>query len=220
MKTKSKKEKDEIKKKKTKAEISNKQFLFIVSAIFIIIILFLAVFGHNCRDVQEAYTIQVPYTAQECKQIPYLIQECKQIPYQVEEPYTYYLTSQVISDNLLDGGWKPGIGCFATGYVKLKNIDDKAGWFTVTYNWKTLYDSRTSIVRHYIEPDETITFSSEYDIDCGEDITYSMTRKSDPLTKTKWVTKYREECNDVTKYKTETKYKTVTRCDVIGRAIK
>ena len=47
--------------------------------------------------------------------------------------------------------------------------------------------------RHYIEPDEVVEFVFEYDVDMGEDNKFTFNYKSDPIQKTRTVTKYRTE---------------------------
>ena len=148
----------------------------------------------NCREVQETYTEQVPYTVQ--------------VPYEEQESYTTYLSAQIISATHNEK-WNLNIGYYEEAVVKLKNIDNEAGWFTVTINWKTLYRNSTGTVRHYVEPDKTVDFVSTFDKNMGEDITYTYTYTSDPVTRTRMVTKYRTE----TQYREETKYRTVTKCD-------
>lgn len=143
-----------------------------------------------CRDVQESY--------QDCKNI--------QVPYQETEYYDYYLKAQLINTDI-DFPFDLRLGQYALGTVKLRNIDDEAGWFTVTFNWQTLNDKWIGRVRHYIEPDETVTFESKYDITIGEDTKFTHSYKSDPIQKSRVVTKYRTE------EKCETKYRTVQKCD-------
>ena len=117
---------------------------------------------------------------------------CREISeqYQEEEPYTTYLTAQIISATA-STDWDLQKGYYREGLVKLKNTDVEEGWFTVTFNWKTLKDTATDTIRHHVEPDETIDFLSIYDIDMGEDNTYTYSYVSDPITKTKWTTKTR-----------------------------
>jgi len=155
-----------------------------------------------CRTIQEAYTVQVPY----------LDQDCQQIPYQDTEAYASYLQAQAISSTL-EKPWNMNLGFYALGKVALKNVDNRAGWFTVTFNWETLNDEGTDNVRHYIEPDETITFESVYDIDMGEDVKYTYTYVSDQVQNTRTVTKYRTECHEVTRQREETRYRDKQICD-------
>jgi hypothetical protein len=156
----------------------------------------------TCRTIQEPYVVQVPY----------LDQECEQIPYQDTEAYTSYVQSQVISATT-ETPWNLELGYYALGKVKLRNIDNKASWFTITFNWETLNDKHTDYVRHYIEPDETVTFESIYNIDMGEDVKYTYTYQSDVVQETRTVTKYRTECHDVTRYRAETQYRDKQVCD-------
>lgn len=166
-----------------------------------------------CRDVQQPYTTSIPYTTQE----PY--QDCvdTQIPYQDTETYDYTLNAVSISateDYRVD----LDKGVYAVGQVTLKNTDNQAGWFTVTFNWKTLKRTASDTIRHYIEPDKRVLFESIFDIESGEDNQYTYTYVSDYVQKTRVVTKYRTEqkCEiryrDVTKYRDETQYKTVEQC--------
>jgi hypothetical protein len=135
----------------------------------------------TCRDVQEPYTIQVPY--------------------QDTEIYTVYLDAYVVD---AEKTWRLDLeGNFAVGIVQLKNIDNEAGWFTVNFKWETLNDDYTDSIRHYIEPDETVEFRSDYAVNIGEDNQFTYTYRSDSVQRTRTVTKYR----------TETRYRTVQVCD-------
>jgi len=145
---------------------------------------------HNCRIVNEPY--------QDCINV--------QVPYQAEETYTDYLKATVV-DSSKTSSWDLSKGTYMIGIVKLKNIDSEAGWFTVTFNWRTLNNQYTDTVRHYIEPDKIVEFKSIYDVKTGEDNELKYSYKSDPVSKTRTVTKYRTE------QKCETKYKTVKKCD-------
>jgi hypothetical protein len=151
----------------------------------------------NCRMVTETYEEEVPYTVQE--------------PYQVQEPYSYYLQYYVVDSKLTTEWEVGGRGVFVRATVQIKNLDSEAGWFTVTYEFETLKDGKVpQSLRHYIEPDKTVTYIFEYDVDAGEDTQGRITSVvSDPVTKYRTVTNYR----DVTKYRTETKTRTKQVCE-------
>lgn len=142
----------------------------------------------NCREVQEPYTDEV----------------CERVPYEATEEYDYYPTYHIVSNTIDDDRMNSEYGFYATGTVELRNTDNDADWYNVVFNWETLEDEHTDTVRHYIEPDEVVEFFSLYDIDMGEDITYTINVNPDPITKTKTVTRYRQECHTVTKYRTKT----------------
>jgi len=149
----------------------------------------------NCRDEQ------IPYEATET----YIDRE----PYQDIEYYTEYLNAQVI-DRSTTTKFNFDLGIYAYAVLELKNIDDEAGWFTVIFVWETLEDGETEQdVRHYIEPDEIIEFEDIYDIDEGEDYQVFSNHISDPIEKSRQVTKYK----DVQKTRTVTKYRTKEVCD-------
>ncbi|MAH47989.1 hypothetical protein CMI37_19360 [Candidatus Pacearchaeota archaeon] len=119
-----------------------------------------------------------------------------EIPYTVTEEYDYYPTGRVISGSQKESfNFERGI--YQEGKVLLNNVDNEAGWFTVSFNWETLNDERKDNVKHYIEPDETIEFLSIYDNDLGEDTKFTYNFKADSITKTRTVTKYRieEKCD-------------------------
>jgi len=115
------------------------------------------------------------------------------------ELYEYYPKSKrgtLVYDNKMEAF---GRGAYAHAIADVKNIDNEAGWFTVTFVWETLEDGEVEQeVRHYIEQDETIPFETEYDIDMGEDYSISAYVEADQIEKTKTVTKYRYEtvCED------------------------
>lgn len=116
-----------------------------------------------------------------------------EIPYTIVEEYDYYPEATVISGYQKEKIELFGRGIYQEGIVLLKNMDDEAGWFTVYFNWETLKDKYADTVRHYIEPDETIEFISQYDTDLGEDTQFMYNYKADSITKTRTITKYRIE---------------------------
>ncbi len=144
--------------------------------------------SYSCRDVQ----------------VPYNETEYVRESYQDVEYYDEYLSAVIVS-RTHDTGLNMKYGAYASSELKLKNTDDEAGWFTVTFRWETLKDGVTERkVRHYIEPEETITFDSIYDIDSGEDYSVTHAFLSDPIQKSRTVTKWKTVPKIVTKYKTET----------------
>ena len=126
------------------------------------------------------------------------IKNCRneQVPYEETETYNYYLKGRIASRHT-DSNFNFQQGVFAISRVSLQNIDNEGGWFTVTFNWETLNGKKTTSERHFVEPDEIILFESYYDTNLGEDWRVSHDFKSDPVQKTRTVTKYRTEevCN-------------------------
>jgi len=133
----------------------------------------------------DSITGNVVKTIKNCRDI--------QVSYLVEENYDYYLQNIAISRNQNEKLELFGKGIYNEGTINLKNVDNEAGWFIVTFNWKTLNNEREDKIRHYIDPDETIEFKSIYDNDAGEDIKFTFTAKSEPIQKTRTITKYRTE---------------------------
>jgi len=120
-----------------------------------------------------------------------------EIPYQDAETYIYYLK---LEDEYADNRGKIeifGRGFYQQAKIGIKNLDDEGGWVTVTVNWKTPSDEWTDEVKDYVNPGDTIEFISEYDIDRGENNTFTYKYLSDPIEKTKFVKKYKTEtvCN-------------------------
>ena len=149
----------------------------------------------NCKDAQVPYDITEEYIDKE--------------PYQDTEYYTEYLDAEVIS-RYTERKFNLDNGFYAYSKLELRNTDDEAGWFTVTFRWNTLKDKITDKdVRHYIEPDEISSFEDIYNIDSGEDYSVTHAFESDIIEKSRQVTKYR----DVTKTRTVTKYRTERQCD-------
>jgi len=116
-----------------------------------------------------------------------------EIPYEVTENYDYYPKAQKISGLQEENIELFGKGIYQTGTVSLKNVDNEAGWFTVTFNWQTLNDEWKDSVRHYINPDEIVEFISQYDTSLGEDSKFTYRSEADPIKKTRTITKYRIE---------------------------
>lgn len=115
------------------------------------------------------------------------------VPYQDTETYVDYLNSEVDYANNQEKIDPFGKWIYQEGIVSLKNIDNEEGWFTVKFNWRTLNDQEFDEVRHYIEPDESVEFISIFDTSLGEDNEFTYTYISDPVQKTRIVTKYRTE---------------------------
>jgi len=102
-----------------------------------------------------------------------------------------------------------GLGFYQQAQIGIKNLDDEGGWVTVTVNWRTLSREWTDTVRHYINPDQTVEFLSEFDVDMGEDSEFKYSYISDPIQKSRTVTKYK----DVVKTRVVTNYKTELVCE-------
>lgn len=149
----------------------------------------------NCREIQTPYQEIEEYTEQE--------------PYQDTEYYDYYLTLEKVLAYTQERLEPLGRGLYDEARVDLRNIDNLGEWVTVTFYWKTISKEWTNTDRQFIEPGETIRFISVYDKTAGEDTTFSYNYQSDPIQKSKVVTKYR----DVTKTRAVTKYKTEKICE-------
>ena len=118
----------------------------------------------------------------------------EKIPYDSIETYEYHLESEKVSFDTERKMEVLGRGTYSYAIAELKNIDDEAGWFTLTFTWETLKDGEHQVeVRHFIEPDEIIEFEAEYDIDISEDYEVGANYISDPIEKTRTVVKYRYE---------------------------
>lgn len=126
--------------------------------------------GTRCREVQEPYTVQVPYS------------------------YTYKYS---VVDAKLERLWNSELGDYSKGTVKVANLEDMGGTFTVKYTFKTVGETIPKISSKWISAHSTQTFEFIYDSKIGQDVvgSYSVT----PAT--------------TTKYRTETRYRTVTKCD-------
>ena len=152
----------------------------------ILIIFFIGIFLVVDININESsITGNVVKTLKNCKMV--------EIPYEVIEEYQYYPKSKIIEGYQEEKVEIFGKGIYQRGVVSLKNIDKESGWFTINFLWETLNDKQTDSIRHYINPDEIIEFVSIYDTDLGEDTKFTYNVKSDPITKTRIVTKYRTE---------------------------
>lgn len=117
----------------------------------------------------------------------------EQIPYQDVEYYSYYLdleSEYAVNEEKVE---ILGKGFYQQAQIGIKNLDTEAGWVTVAIKWETLNDEEIDNVRHFINPDQTIEFLSEFDVDFGEDSKFTYKYVSDPVTKSRMVTKYRTE---------------------------
>ncbi len=144
----------------------------------------------NLNPTKECKKVQVPY-----QDIEYYTET---VPYQ-EDINLNYNHQQVSGEGCSDfGNYKE---CY---YVKIDNLDNAGGTFTLNCNFKTvdrnLQDSQTQ----FVQSGESKTFRCVADVNLGEDVrmTYSVT----PGTKT--VTKYK----DVQRTRSVTKYRTETQC--------
>lgn len=149
----------------------------------------------NCRQVQVPYEDTETYT--------------ETVPYQDTEVYNTYLNLEKVNAVKQQKIEFSSKGVYEQANVTIKNLDTEGGWVTVNFNWKNLTNTWKDSVRHYISPDETVDFISEFDIKSGEDNTFTYNYKSDPIQKTRIVTKYKEVENT----RTVTKYRTEEQCD-------
>lgn len=127
----------------------------------------------TCRTVQEAYTVQVPYEAQEA--------------------YDYYPTYKHEGHTLREKA-NLELGFYHQAIVKLRNTDSEATWYIVKYTFKTV-DGNQPIQadRHFIEPDEVVEYKFIFDSKMGQDVRGTYTVDVEPIIKYKTVTKYRPE---------------------------
>ena len=124
-----------------------------------------------------------------------ILKNCREVevPYTIVEEYSYYPEAKVV-EGYQEGKIELfGKGIYREGIVSLKNIDNDAGWFNVNFFWETLKDKHKDTIRHYINPDETVEFVSIYNTDLGEDTQFKYTYQSEPILKTRTITKYRTE---------------------------
>ncbi len=169
-----------------KGQTKNTLAIFLIS-----IIIFIGVIVVIDININESSSItgDVVKTLKNCEMV--------EIPYTSIEEYSYYPKAEVIESYAEEKIEMFGKGIYQEGVVSLKNVDDEAGWFNVIFLWETLRDNQEDTIRHYINPDETVEFISLYDISLGEDTQFKYNYKSEPITKTRTVTKYRteEKCN-------------------------
>lgn len=183
-----------------------------IFAIIIGIVILAVIFGSISQSQNNSGSLPNPETKKSCSdvQVPYEDTETyiDQEPYQDTEYYDYYLNLQsmyAVNQEKLE---IVGRGYYRQAQIGIKNLDTESGWVNVIVNWKTLSRQWTDNVRHFISPDQTVEFISEFDVDSGEDNTFTYTYTSDPIQKSRIVTKYR----DVTKTRTVTKYRTEQQC--------
>lgn len=97
----------------------------------------------QCREVQEPYTIQVPYT------------------------YTFKYS---VVDSKLERLWNLELGDYTKGTVIVANSEDIGGIFTVNYEFRTVDKTVQRTDSKYISGHSTQTFEFIYDSQIGEDV--------------------------------------------------
>lgn len=153
--------------------------------------------GTNCRYVKEPYEAEETYTVTE--------------PYEATEQYDYYPDYKVIDHQPPEQGMNVKYGVYHEASVTIENTDSEPTWFTVEYIFRNVEgELPKQSERHYLEPDESKTYTFLYDSEMGEDVSVEDYNVDvEPVTKTRTVTKQRE----VTKTRTVTKHRRVKKCD-------
>jgi hypothetical protein len=126
--------------------------------------------GTQCREVQEPYTVQIPYQ---------------------------YNFKYSVVDSSVEEKYSLSMGVYTAVVIKLSNEEDKGGEFTVTVYFKVDDTTKTETDSKYIPPRSTETFQLIYDNQIGQKVTatYSVTPPKE------------------TRYREETRYRNVTKCD-------
>lgn len=153
----------------------------------------------------EEYEDLEPYTVEECEdvQVPYSDQEC------TYREYSYTPTEGGVRKEL------KGLDWICYGEVDIKNNENQAGQFTIGYSFfgkDGEYRAASQTKNVYSQGTETFTFS----YDCGwlETVTGQGHIENVPkVEECETVTKYRTEtqCGEITKYKKVNKTRTVTK---------
>lgn len=184
-------------------------------------------------DAKENYDVQEPYTETVCNniQVPYSDKECE------SKPLVYSIEDFVIASSVCNEREEichqsyPIIGCTdktvycidrtVTCSLKLNNLDDERGSWTINFNFLKVGSSSvdaTDTASMWLYPHTSNTFVGRGRITTKELFDTSYTCKySVPNKATKQVcrdvTKYRtvQDCKDVTKYRTVTKERTITK---------
>jgi hypothetical protein len=125
--------------------------------------------NENCYEVEEPYVVQIPYT------------------------YTYKYS---IIDSNLEKSFSLELGEYTIGNVKVANLEDKGGVFTLNCEFEGVDKKTSTKISKYIRGHFTETFQCIYDNKAGEDI--KMYYTLEPPTETR--------------YKEEVRYKKVQRC--------
>lgn len=111
--------------------------------------------SQNCRDVQEPYTVQVPYT------------------------YTYKYT---VTEATYTPSFNFELGEYTKAYVTLANAENVGGQFIVNFNFRTLKGGTTTeSVSGFVSAHSSKTFDQIFDNRLGEDVefTYSVSPATD-----------------------------------------
>lgn len=200
--------------KKENKDHGNRNLFIILGVVFGVIILISLIIWANRPYITNNPNPQSDENKKSCQdvQVPYEDTETyiEQEPYQDTETYNDYLYLQsTYGVNQQKIGDIMGTGCYQQAQIGIKNLDTQGGWVTVTVNWETLSRQFEDTVRHFISPDQTVEFISEFDVDCDEDNKFTYNYISDPIQKTRFVTRYQ----DVTKTRTVTKYRTEQQCN-------
>ncbi len=104
----------------------------------------------KCYDVQEPYTVRIPYE------------------------YTY---NYLVIDAKLERLFNLELGDYSKGTVIISNLEDNGGIFTVTFEFGTAGKTErwSKTVSKYISGHSTETFDAIYDSEIGENVVWSYT---------------------------------------------
>ena len=166
---------------------------------------------NSCRNVEESYTESVPFTDQKCEMVPYTDRECEQknIVYSVED---FTSNTECTSRDFL-------FFCneeTTTASLTINNHDDTGG--TWRFGLYFMVDGEKNerpeqSVYVYPQSDEALSWSIKH----APTQTVSSQSYEAKYLPTKQVCrdvlKTKKECTSFTNYRTETRYRTVEKCD-------
>lgn len=156
---------------------------------------------YQCQNGQVVDSIDLceEQKCPECPVCPEKVCETVKEPYVERRDYTYTYKYGIISDKTLgdiEEDEEGNLNYITKQITKIKNFDDKKGFFTIKHHYRTLKKEGTKENSTYINASDTKEFKTTFDTALGEDV--EVTTEITPPTETR--------------YKEVIKYKEVERC--------
>lgn len=124
-----------------------------------------------------------------CEQVCEVFKE----PYVESTSYTYTFKYAVVSDStegiFLEGS---SLNWGTEQTTRIKNFDNKKGYFTVKHNYRTLKKQGDEEISYYLDSGETKDFITTFDTSFGEDVEVTTDIIPPTETRNKEVIKYKE----------------------------
>lgn len=205
-----------LSKKERKTKKSNHRKL-VFAGMFAIALLLLAIAISRTGGAGSNTTTTLP--GQQCKQVPYSDEECKEIPYTDQEEYYEQECQQVpYTDRVCENKdlvyAKDFDYCRKAGLLQdwaetkctIINHDDEGGTFTIWIGFETRDGNKVGQTKTiYVYPHSSN--SVEYSQKMSFEYCQCLVQKVPTKQVCRDVTKYRQECEQVIRYRPVTKYR-------------